>query len=195
MSVFWASAGAALVGALVGGFFTAAGAAMQAKASLRAVDNQLLQMFAHEEEQHEKRFLRDAVRQRLLDLSEASNVLYDITTAHFSCDPSAKECTRTSLPLADLRRVRRRLFISDDIYSYRDLPISEECDSGDLSEIIFEFIEQESATSLPARLVDDARGIFEGYPRPRCNYYIVAFYGCDEVEDALNAFRRARDNI
>jgi hypothetical protein len=50
MSSFWAGAGAALIGALVGGGFTALAARMQAASSLRAINYELQQTFAHERE-------------------------------------------------------------------------------------------------------------------------------------------------
>jgi hypothetical protein len=195
MSVFWAGAGAALLGALVGGVFTAFAAAMQAKASLQAVDHELQQVFAHEKQQRAARSIRDAIQQRLLEMSEAANLLTDITDAHLNCDAKIKNCDRSTLPVAALRGVLRKLDTSDDIYDYGDLPLPEVCNSGYYYDILLCLISTESAASIPKRLVDLGRKNWGKYAGSHCNYYLLASYGAGELEHIIDALRRTRDII
>jgi hypothetical protein len=196
MSVFWSSALAALMGALVGGAFTAFGAAIQARASLRAVEVQLRQTFAHERRQREELFIRDGIAQRMHCLSECANALSDIADAHLLCDASETECDRSSLPVAELRRLLNNLYTGDDIYNYEAFSPVKGIGTSPCTDILSEFIRAETASMLDNSVVEPALKSFGELAGKHCNYYIVASYASDEVtEKTIKAYRTARDSI
>lgn len=118
MSTLWAGAGAALVGAVVGGSFTALAARMQAASSLRAINYELQQSFAHERQQRKNEITFDGLTRLQNAAVDLVELMDEIFEKHKDCNGI---CTRGTLPITGLESSARQFERLNYLYNYDSL--------------------------------------------------------------------------
>jgi hypothetical protein len=190
MLTFWQGAGAALLGAIVGGSFTAYAALLQAKASMNAVKYELRETFAHEQEERQKMAACQAVDRALAVLSDLDNLMIKIGRLHDACEP--RKCARRDIPVRELEGLLRRLRLVSTLYFDSSWPTLEGHSFVNIDDELDWFLTASSVDDLPNWQVDKGREFSYNGARYECGYSLAAAYievmGTD-YRYALSSFR------
>lgn len=189
MSTFWAGAGAALVGAVIGGIFTTLAARMQAASSLRTINYELQQSFTHERQQRKTEIIREGLTRLLNAGSGLIELLDQIFEDHQQC---GGHCTRDTLPIDSLKSCLRQLDRLEALYGYGTLVPTLKCKPDGFWDFTSDIITTEAADQLHSLLVSAAReDPINRSEQDACNYRLVANRATFQFLDTMECLRRA----